>query len=105
MGNNPGALAIDSANHLFVLNDADHTVSALAVGSNGMVTAMGTSVAAGSATGGMVAYSSYLYVADTSAGNIMTFSIDATTGALAPAASTPVSSPPLQLTVVSTPAI
>ncbi len=104
-GNNPGAMAEDSSNHLFVLNNADHTVSAFSVESNGMLTPVGITVAAGTATGGMVAYPPYLYVADTNAGSIVTLTIDATTGALAPAGSTTVSSPPLQLTVVSTPAI
>jgi len=103
--NNPGALAQDSSNHLFVLNNADHTVSAFSVASNGMLTPVGIAVAAGTATGGMVAYPPSLYVADTNAGSILTFTIDATTGALAPAGSTTVSSPPLQLTVVSTPTI
>lgn len=105
VGNNPGALAIDSSNHVFVVNNADHTVSAFSVASNGMLTPIGIAVAAGTATGGMVAYPPYLYVADTNAGSILIFAIDATTGALAPAGSTTVSSPPLQLTVVSTPAI
>ena len=105
VGNNPGALAMDSSNHLFVLNNADHTVTAFGVASNGMLTAIGTPVAAGTATGGMAADPPYLYVADTNAGNILTLSIDASTGALAPAGSTPVTSPPLELTVVSTPAI
>jgi 6-phosphogluconolactonase (cycloisomerase 2 family) len=105
VGNNPGALAMDSSNHLFVLNNADHTVSAFSVASNGMLSPAGITVAAGSATGGIAAYLTYLYVADTNAGSILTFTIDATTGALAPAGSTAVSSPPLQLTLVSTPAI
>jgi 6-phosphogluconolactonase len=105
VGNNPGALAMDSSNHLFVLNNADHTVSAFSVASNGMLSPAGITVAAGSATGGIAAYLTYLYVADTNADSILTFTIDATTGALAPAGSTAVSSPPLQLTLVSTPAI
>lgn len=105
VGNSPGALVQDSSNHLFVLNNADHTVSAFNVESNGMLTAIGTPVAAGTATGGMVAYPPYLYVADTNAGSIVTLTIDASTGALAPAGSTTVSSLPLQLTLVNFPAI
>jgi 6-phosphogluconolactonase (cycloisomerase 2 family) len=105
VGNSPGAITQDSSNHIFVLNTADHTVSAFNVESNGMLTPIGTPVAAGTATGGIAAYPPYLYVADTNAGSIVTLTIDASTGALAPAGSMAVTSPPLQLTLVSTPAI
>ena len=103
VGNAPVALTVDSSNHLFVLNSSDHTVSAFNIESNGMLTAIGTPVAAGTATGGIALLPPYLYVADTNASRILTFTIDATTGALTPAGSASVTNPPVQLTVVNLP--
>ena len=113
-GHGAGSMVMDSANHLFVLNQADHTVSAFSMGSDGTLAAIGSPVAAGTATGGitigelltsLVANPPYLYVADTTAGSILIFSIDPTTGALASVGSLVIASPPLQLTVVSFPGI
>ena len=103
VGSSPSAIAVDSSNHLYVLSD--HTVAAYSIGSNGVLTAIGNPVAAGTATGGIALYPPYLYAADTQAGSILIFNIDAATGSLSPAGSTPVSSPPLQLTVVNFPAV
>jgi 6-phosphogluconolactonase len=105
VGTSPGTLAEDSDNHLFVMNAGDHTVSAFSIGSNGVLTAIGAPVAAGTATGGIALLPPYLYVADTNASSILTLHIDATTGALTPAGSMMVASPPLQLTVVIFPVI
>lgn len=105
VGNAPVALTVDSSNHLFVLNSSDHTVSAFNIESNGMLTAIGTPVSAGTATGGIALLPPYLYVADTNAGRILTFTIDAATGALTPAGSTSVTDPPVQLTVVNLPSV
>jgi len=104
-GNAPVALAVDSLNHLFVLNTANHTVSAFSIASNSVLTAIGSPVAAGTATGGILPFPPYLYVADTTASSILIFTLDPITGALAPAGSMPVSSPPLQLTVVNFPGV
>lgn len=113
-GHGAGSMVMDSSNHLFVLNQADHTVSAFSMGSDDTLTAIGSPVAAGTATGGitigeisssLVANPPYLYVADTTAGSILIFSINPTTGALSPAGSLVIASPPLQLTVVSFPGI
>lgn len=105
VGNAPAALAEDSSNHFFVMNAGDHTVSAFSIGSNGVLTAIGAPVAAGTATGGIALLPPYLYVADTNASSILTFHIDPTTGALTPAGSMTVTSPPLQLTVVNLPTV
>lgn len=105
VGNAPAALAIDSSNHLFVLSSADHTVSAFGIGSNGVLTPIGTPVAAGTATSGMALFPPYLYVADTTASSILIFNIAPTTGAVTAAGSMSVASPPRQLTVVNFPLI
>jgi 6-phosphogluconolactonase (cycloisomerase 2 family) len=105
VGNAPVALAADSSNHLFVLNSADHTISAFSIGSNGVLTAIGTPAGAGTATGGMALLPPYLYVADTNASRILIFHIDPSTGAVTTAGSMSVASPPLQLTVVSFPGL
>lgn len=60
VGNAPAALAEDSSNHLFVLNTGDHTVSAFSIASNGVLTAIGAPVAAGTATGGIALLTPYL---------------------------------------------
>jgi 6-phosphogluconolactonase (cycloisomerase 2 family) len=113
-GHGQGSMVMDSSSHLFVLNQADHTLSAFSIGTDGALTAIGSAVAAGSATGGitigelftsLVANPPYLYVADTTAGSILIFSINSTTGALAPAGSLAIASPPLQLTTVSFPGL
>ncbi|MGP0017927.1 MAG: beta-propeller fold lactonase family protein [Candidatus Sulfotelmatobacter sp.] len=99
-------MAVDLSDHLFVMNAGDHTVSAFNVESNGMLTAIGSPVAAGTATGGIALYPpSYLYAADTKAGSILIFHIDPSTGALSSAGSMKVASPPLQLTVVALPTV
>jgi 6-phosphogluconolactonase (cycloisomerase 2 family) len=105
VGNAPVALAVDSSNHLFVLNSGDHTVSAFNIGSNRVPTAIGAPVAAGTATGGIALFPPYLYAADTLASSILIFYIDPSTGALTSAGSMTVASPPLQLTVVNFPSI
>jgi len=109
VGNGPGALAADVSNHVFVMNATDHTVSAFVLGSNGVLTAVGSPVSVGTASGGM-AYAGYissaepfsseaLFVADTAASALWTLDIDQTTGQLTPSRQPlPVSSPPLQLT-------
>ncbi len=101
----PSAMAVDSSNHLFVMNAGDHTVSAFNIESNDVLTAIGSPVAAGTATGGIALYPPYLYAADTNAGNILIFHIAPPTGALSPAGSVKVASPPLQLTVVNLPSV
>ena len=105
VGNGPSTLAVDSSNHLFVLNAGDHTISAFNIESNGMLSAIGSPVAAGTATSGLAVYPPYLYVADTSADSILTFKIDAATGAVTASGSTAAANPPLQLTVVNLPVI
>jgi 6-phosphogluconolactonase (cycloisomerase 2 family) len=113
-GHGAGSMVMDSSGHLFVLNRADHTLSAFSIGTDGSLTAIGSAVAAGTATGGitigelfssLVANPPYLYVADTTAGSILIFSINSATGALAPAGSLVIASPPLQLTTVSFPGL
>jgi hypothetical protein len=103
VGNGPATLAADVSNHVFVMNATDHTVSAFVLGSNGVLTAVGSPVSVGTASGGMVYASSVsseeLFVADTTASAIWTLDIDQTTGQLTSSGeSLPVSSPPLQLT-------
>jgi 6-phosphogluconolactonase len=105
VGNAPSALAVDSANHIFVMNGGDHTISAFNLEGNGMLSAIGSPVAAGTANSGIALYPPYLYAADTAAGSILTFSIDSSTGSLTSAGSTTTASPPLQLTVVNLPTI
>lgn len=102
MGNGPGALAEDNANHLYVLNGVDHTISALNVGSNGALTAIISPVPAGTANGGLACCTNnQLFAADSGLMSIHTFNIDASTGALTPyGAPFPVASPPLQLAYV-----
>jgi 6-phosphogluconolactonase len=102
VGNGPGALLEDDFNHLYVVNGVDHTVSALNLGSSGMLTAISSPVPAGTANGG-IAYFAYnqLYVADTDSTSILIFNIDKSTGALTPSgAPFPVPIPPLQLAYV-----
>jgi hypothetical protein len=107
VGNGPGTLVEDESNHVFVMNGADHTVAAFNLGSNGMLTAIGTPVAVGTANGGMAYYLgpnpfNYLYVADTTSSAIWTLNLDGTTGQLTAAgAPLTVASPPLQLVLVS----
>ena len=86
VGNGPNTLAADSANHVFVMNAADHTVSAFNLGSNGGLTAIGSPVSLGTASGGIALASSYssveLFVADTTGSAIWTLNVDQTTGEL-----------------------
>jgi 6-phosphogluconolactonase (cycloisomerase 2 family) len=105
VGHAPVALAVDAANHLFVMNSGDHNISAFSIASNGALAAIGTPVAAGTATGGIVVLMPYLYVADTNASSILIFNIDVTTGALTPGGSITVASPPLQLVVSNFPIV
>jgi len=105
VGNSPSAVAVDSSNHLFVMNAGDHTLSAFSIEANGMLTAIGSPVAAGTATGGIALYPPYLYAADTNAGSILIFHIDPSTGTLSSSGSMQVASPPLQLTVVALPTV
>ena len=105
VGNGPGTLAADVSNHVFVMNATDHTVSAFNLGSNGMLTAIGSPVSVGTASGGMALTHSFsadeLFVADTTASAIWTLNVDPTTGELTPSGQTlAVSSPPLQLIFV-----
>ena len=102
VGNGPATLAADASNHVFVMNATDHTVSAFNLGSNGVLSAIGSPVLVGTASGGMAYAESYtsaeLFVADTAASAIWTVDIDPTTGQLTAAgAALPVASPPLQL--------
>jgi len=105
VGNGPNTLVVDASNHVFVMNAADHTVSAFNLGSNGMLTAIGSPASVGTASGGMALYSSAsaveLFVADTTASAIWTVTVDPTTGGLTPSGQPlTVASPPLQLVFV-----
>lgn len=103
VGSGPGTLAADISNHVFVMNATDHTVSAFALGSNGMLTAIGSPVSVGTARGGMAYAATFsseeLFVADTTASALWTLEVDPTTGQLTPSGGAlTVPSPPLQLT-------
>jgi 6-phosphogluconolactonase len=100
VGNSPGTILEDDLNHVFVMNAGDHTVSALSLGSNGVLTAIGPAVPVGTASGGMAfSPTDQLYVADTTSSAIWTLNLDTTTGQLSQAGPpTMVSSPPVQLT-------
>lgn len=101
VGNGPGALVEDNFNHLFVVNGVDHTISALNVGSNGMLTEISLPVPAGTSNGGMTCCTNnQLYVADTDSMSIEIFSIDPTGGLTPSSAPFPVPIPPLQLAYV-----
>ncbi len=112
VGNGPVSLTADESNHVYVMNATDHTVSSFNLGSNGVLTAIGSPVSVGTASGGMVLGNSVavfdssshvyeLFVADTTASAIWTVNVDPTTGELT-ASGQPlaVSSPPLQLIFV-----
>lgn len=106
VGNGPGTILEDVSNHVFVMNTTDHTVSAFNLGSNGVLTAIGSPVAVGTASGGMVLVGSNspneLLIADTTASAIWTLNIDPTTGQPSQAGpSLTVPSPPLQLTYLA----
>jgi hypothetical protein len=98
-GNGPGTILEDDLNHVFVMNAADHTVSAFNLGSNGILTAIGSAVPVGSASGGMAYYpANRLYVADTTSSAIWTLNVDPATGQLSQAGPPlMVPSPPVQL--------
>jgi hypothetical protein len=103
VGNGPSTLAADVSNHVFVMNAGDHTVSAFNLASNGVLTAIGSPVPVGTASGGMTFAGAFsleeLFVADTTASAIWTLNLDPTTGQLSQAGSpTMVPSPPAQLT-------
>ena len=112
VGNGPGSLAADQSNHVYVMNTADHTVSSFNLGSNGVLTAIGSPVSVGTASGGMVFGSSLavfdssspvyeLFVADTTGSAIWTLNVDQASGELTQSGQPlMVSSPPLQLTFV-----
>jgi 6-phosphogluconolactonase len=83
VGNGPSTLVEDEFNHLFVMNAADHTVSAFNLASNGVLTAIGTPMLVGTASGGMAYFpESQLYVADPAGNEIWTLNVDHTTGVL-----------------------
>jgi 6-phosphogluconolactonase (cycloisomerase 2 family) len=99
VGNGPATIAEDLQNHIFVLNGADHTVSALNLASNGVLTPIGSPVPVGTATGGMTLSPGELFIADTAGSEIWALNVDHATGSLTQAgAPLPVSSPPLQVT-------
>jgi 6-phosphogluconolactonase len=102
VGNGPSEILEDDFNHLFVLNGVDHTVSAFKVGSNGVLTAIGSPVSAGTARGGMAYFPwNQLYVADATSSSILMFNLDHTSGVLTAGGSPfAVASPPLQLAYV-----
>ncbi|MFZ0807180.1 MAG: hypothetical protein WAN03_13385 [Candidatus Sulfotelmatobacter sp.] len=112
VGDGPSSLATDQSNHVFVMNAVDHTVSSFNLGSNGVLTAIGSPLSVGTASGGIAFGSSLavfdssspvyeLFVADTAASAIWTLDVDQTTGELTQSGSPlMVSSPPLQLTFV-----
>jgi hypothetical protein len=83
VGNGPGTLVEDEFNHLFVMNTTDHTVSAFNLASNGVLTAIGTPMLVGTASGGMAYFpESQLYVADPAGSEIWTLNVDHTTGVI-----------------------
>lgn len=101
VGKGPATIAEDNQNHVFVLNGGDHTVSALSLASNGVLTPIGSPVPVGAATSGMSLSGNELFVADTAASEIWTLNINNTTGILTQARPPlAVSSPPLELTFV-----
>jgi hypothetical protein len=112
VGNGPGSLAADQSNHVYVMNAADHTVSSFNLGSNGVLSAIGSTVSVGTASGGMVlgrplaVFDSSspiyeLFVADTTGSAIWTMNVDQTSGELTQSGQPlMVSTPPLQLTFV-----
>jgi hypothetical protein len=97
VGNGPATIAEDLQNHIFVLNGADHTVSALNLASNGMLTPIGSPVPVGTATSGMTLSPGELFVADTAGSEIWTLNIDSTGSLTQAGAPLPVSNPPLQV--------
>ena len=102
VGNGPSTIVEDSSNHVFVMNAADHTVSAFNLGSSGALTPIGSPVAVGTANGGMAYFPlGTLYLADTFGSEIWTLTVDTTTGALTQSGPPlAVSTPPLQLTEI-----
>lgn len=111
VGNGPGTLAstyLNGSSELFVMNTLDHTVAAFTISSTGSLTALGSPVPVGTASGGMAIYpggdslngTTYgptLYTADTSASAIDTVNVSYSTGAISAGTVVPTSLPPVQL--------
>jgi 6-phosphogluconolactonase len=105
-GKGPGILINGpTANELLVINTGDHTVEAFNIAANGMLTPIGSPVAVGTASSGMVfgpeqtQSNSQLYTADTAASSIEIVNVDNSSGAISAGGTVSVSSPPLQLAI------
>lgn len=102
-GKGPGTLVQGPANELFVINTVDHTVEAFNIASNGILAPVGSPVAVGTASGGMVFHQAQFYgqlfIADTAASSIELVNMNPSSGAISAGGTFSVSRAPLQLAV------